>query len=147
MASINRYGILGVSSNQKKVVIWHDMVVSINGGTPEHGWFIREKPAKTDDLGVSPVGRLGFISWWQSCFSLGHNTTWSMQLMNPGFRSTLVAVPQTSGWGKSRTFTSNHWDGALDMEIVLEPIRTMGFQWDLQWAMNLAIYVQNHTDR
>ena len=31
------------------------MGVSINGGTPIAGWFMKEKPTKMDDLGVPPI--------------------------------------------------------------------------------------------
>ena len=35
--------------------IWGFHGVSINGGTPIAGWFIKENPAKMDDLGVPPI--------------------------------------------------------------------------------------------
>ena len=39
-----------------------DLGVSINGGTPIAGWFIRGQPIKMDDLGV-PLFQETFIYW------------------------------------------------------------------------------------
>ena len=37
------------------VDICFDMGISINGGAPIAGWFIRENPIKVDDLVVHPI--------------------------------------------------------------------------------------------
>ena len=34
------------------IIMYKYMIVSINGGTPIAGWFIRENPIRMDDLGV-----------------------------------------------------------------------------------------------
>ena len=50
------------------VPAWHDryMGVSINGGTPIAGWFMKEKPTKMDDLGVPPI--FGNPPYRTSCY-------------------------------------------------------------------------------